>query len=92
MPAVVFGAGPPLGYEAAPDRAVRRLNSGANLRDCSHARLICIGRNQTRLLSLIPVAQVNSGTRTAVIVMLLVGVIWRLQAHRSRWQQYNMVE
>jgi len=24
--------------------------------------------------------------------MLLVGVIWRLQAHLSRWQQYNMVE
>ena len=64
-PPLSWGAGPPLGYEAAPDRAVRRLNLGANLRDCSHARLIWIGRNQTRLLSLIPVAQVNSGTRTA---------------------------
>ena len=46
---------------------------GANLRDCSHASLIWIGRNQTRLLSLIPVAQVNSGTRTAVIVLMPAG-------------------
>jgi hypothetical protein len=60
-----WGAGPPLGYEAAPDRAVRRLNLGANLRDCGHARLVWIGRNETRVLSLMSVAEVNSGTRTA---------------------------
>ena len=58
-----WGAGPPLGYEAAPDRAVRRLNLGGNLRDCGHARLVWIGRNETRMLSLMFVAQVNSGTR-----------------------------
>ena len=37
----------------------------ANLRNCSHARLVWIGRNETRMLSLMFVAQVNSGTRTA---------------------------
>jgi hypothetical protein len=38
---------------------------GANLRDCGHARLVWIGRNETRVLSLMSVAEVNSGTRTA---------------------------
>ena len=60
-----WGAGPPLGHEAAPDRAVRRPNWGqANLHNCSHARLVWIGCNKTRLLSLMFVAEVNSGTRT----------------------------
>ena len=63
--AFVFWAGPPLGHEAAPDRAVRRPNWGrANPRNYSHARLVWIGRNKTRLLSLTFVAEVNPGTRT----------------------------
>ena len=57
------GAGPPRGHEATPDRAVRRPYWGAaNLRDCGHARLVSVGRNETRELSLMSAVEVNSGT------------------------------
>ena len=57
------GAGPPRGHETTPDRAVRRPYWGAaNLRDCGHARLVSVGRNETRELSLMSAVEVNSGT------------------------------
>ena len=61
--AIVWGAGPPRGHERTPDRAVRRPYWGAaNLRDCGHARLVSVGRNETRELSLMSAVEVNSGT------------------------------
>jgi len=46
------GAGPPLGHQAAPDRAVHRRGLFALCATCCHARPVWIGRNETRLLSL----------------------------------------
>jgi len=54
-------AGPPVG-QAAPNRASTQAETVSHLRDCSHARLVRIGRNETRVLSLVFVAEVNSGT------------------------------
>lgn len=60
---VLWRAGPPRGHEATPDRAVRRPYWGAaNLRDCSHARLVLVIRNGSRVLSLMSAVEVNSGT------------------------------
>jgi len=62
---VLWRAGPPRGHEATPDRAVRRPYWGAaNLRDCSHARLVWAVRNESRILSLMSAVEVNSGTGT----------------------------
>ena len=57
------GAGPPRGHEATPDRAVRRPNWGRPIcATCSHARLVLVGRNESRALSLMSAVDVNSGT------------------------------
>src|ERR1043166_3761457 len=54
------GAGPPLGHEAAPNRAVRRPKQ---LAICATAASPAkIGCNETRMLSLMPALRVNSGT------------------------------
>ncbi len=60
-----WGRGRPWG-QAAPNRAVRRPKTVSHLRDCSHARRAKIGRNKTRLLSLMSALPVNSGTRISV--------------------------
>jgi len=61
----VLGAGPPRGLEATPDRAVRRTKLGdwPICATCSHVMPVWIGRNETRVLSLMSALEVNSGTR-----------------------------
>ena len=62
--AFVLGrAGPPRGHEATPDRTVRRPNWGRPIcATCSHARLVLVGRNESRALSFMFAVEVNSGT------------------------------
>ena len=55
-------------------------------------RMLAIGAEAHGDSAAAPAALPAATLLSAVIVMLLVGVIWRLQAHLSRWQQYNMVE
>lgn len=56
------GAGPPLGHEAAPGRAVLRRGLIAICATCRHGRRVRSGRNETRVLSLMSAFQVKSGT------------------------------
>ena len=58
-----WGAGPPLGHEAAPNRAVLRRGLIAICATCRHGRDVWIGRNESRALSLMSAFQVKSGTR-----------------------------
>ena len=60
------GAGPPRGTTRPLITQYAGPNTVVHLRDCSHARLVRIGRNETRVLSLMFVAEVNSGTRSAL--------------------------
>ena len=63
MPVPNGGAGPPLGHEAAPSRAVVRRGLIAICATCCHAKPVCIGCNETRVLSLTSALWVNSGTQ-----------------------------
>jgi hypothetical protein len=57
------GAGPPLGHEAAPSRAVLRRGLIAICATCCHAKPVWIVCNETRVLSLMSALRVNSGTQ-----------------------------
>ena len=59
--AIVWGRGRLEGTRR-PRSHSTQATGAANLRDCGHARLVSVGRNETRELSLMSAVEVNSGT------------------------------
>src|SRR5262245_26421240 len=81
-PCRMVGAGPPLGHEAAPNRAVLRRGLIAICTTCRYPSDVRIGRNETRLLSLMSAFGVKSGTEEKS-----AGLIRLHQAQRRGWSR-----